>query len=120
MMSVNGKFLLSAFAFEQFKLPVKQRLIRFERQSRLETAAIPASSRKVESCSKQRAICPIEEDLSRSTNGIKSIITSDLRATEAIFRNSFCRELWRSSCGHIKGARDQQNLGGMINVRRHI
>jgi hypothetical protein len=34
-------FLVSAFAFEQFKPLVKQRLIRFERQSRLETAAIP-------------------------------------------------------------------------------
>ena len=34
-------FLVSAFAFEQFKLLVKQRLIRVERQSRLETAAIP-------------------------------------------------------------------------------
>src|SRR2546430_8320616 len=81
-------FLVSAFAFEQFKLLVKQRLIRFERQRRLETAAIPASSRKVECCSKQQAICPIEEDLSRSTHGIKSIITSDwhqqLRLSSAI------------------------------------
>ncbi len=34
-------FLVSAFAFEQFELLVKQRPTRFERQSRLETAAIP-------------------------------------------------------------------------------
>ena len=34
-------FLVSALAFEQFKLLVKQMFIRFERQSRLETAAIP-------------------------------------------------------------------------------
>ncbi|GHO90027.1 hypothetical protein KSF_000750 [Reticulibacter mediterranei] len=81
-------FLVSAFAFEQCKLLVKQRLLRFERQRRLETAVIPASGRKVECCSKQRAICPIEEDLSRSTHGIKSIITSDrhsqLRLSSAI------------------------------------
>src|SRR5690606_27316205 len=39
-----------------------------------------------------RRDCPaIEEDLNRSTNGVKSIITSGLRSTEAIFRQQFLR-----------------------------
>jgi len=36
-------------------------------------------------------ILTIEEDLSRSTTGVKSIITSGLRATEALFRQQFLR-----------------------------
>ena len=43
----RAPFLLSAFAFEQFQLLLKQRLIRFERQRRWETAAIPRPVVKV-------------------------------------------------------------------------
>src|SRR5262249_43277106 len=36
-------------------------------------------------------ILTIEEDLSRSTSGVKSIITSGLSCSEAIFRQQFLR-----------------------------
>ena len=57
--------LVSAFAFEKFKLLVKQRLIRFERQGRLETAAIPRPVVKLNVAQNSEHMSPIEKDLSR-------------------------------------------------------